>query len=431
MALPFLDSMVPGGFGTLARAATAKAKQHPVRLAWLFFPNGVVLEDWDLKGTGKNFELNRTNAPLASVRDDIVFVSNLAQARAGEDGGDAAGAHARGASSFLTAASAKKTNGKDIYIGTSVDQVAAKFIGHQSRLPSIELGVEEGKQEGRCDNGYSCAYLSNISWRSPTQPSGIEINPRRAFDRLFGIPGQEAEAFKQRSARRVSVLDLVADDAKALTRNVGRTDAQKLDEYFTSVRELELTIDRIASMPPIPIDPALRPEADPESVIHHMRSMYDVIALAFQMDATRVLTNMLADGQTNRVYEHLGITSGHHQLTHSNGKDAEIQKIDQFMVEEYARFLAKMKATPEGEGALLDNCMIMFGSGLGDGRKHIHHHLPVVLAGKAGGRLETGRHLAADEKTPIANLYLSMLQAAGCNVDEFGDSTGALKGLIS
>ncbi len=429
LTLPFLDAMIPSGFGQVARAAAAKANQHPVRLAWLFFPNGVVGEDWLPKGAGKEFRFNKTNQALEAVRDDILMISNLAQDRAGKDGGDAAGAHARGASSFLTAASAKKTNGKDIYIGISADQVAAKMVGSKSRLPSIELGVEEGKQEGRCDNGYSCAYLSNISWRSPTQPSGLEINPRRAFDRLFGIPGQEADEFKKRSATRSSVLDFVAEDAKALTRKVGATDRQKLDEYFTSVRELELTIDRIASLPPVDIDPALRPPADPESVVHHMRLMYDVIALAFQTDSTRILTNMLADGQTNRVYEHLGITSGHHQLTHSNGKDAEIQKIDQFMTEEYARFIQKMKSIPEGEGSLLDNCMIMFGSGLGDGRKHIHHELPCVVAGKAGGRIETGRHLVAEEKTPIANLYLSMLQNAGCEVDSFGDSTGPLQGL--
>jgi hypothetical protein len=429
LTLPFLDAMIPNGFGQLAKAAAAQAAKHPVRLAWLFFPNGVVLEDWQIAEAGRNFSFNNTNKALEAVKDDIVMISNLAQDRAGKDGGDAAGAHARGASSFLTASSAKKTNGKDIYIGISADQVAAQHLGEQSRLPSIELGVEEGKQEGRCDNGYSCAYLSNISWRSPTQPSGLEINPRRAFDRLFGIPGQEAEAFKRRSAKRSSVLDFVAEDAKSLTRTVGATDRKKLDEYFTSVRELELTIDRIASLPPVDIDPKYRPPADPESVIHHMRLMYDVIALAFQTDTTRIITNMLADGQTNRVYEHLGITSGHHQLTHSNGKDAEIQKIDQFMTEEYARFIAKMKSIPEGDGSLLDNCLIMFGSGLGDGRKHIHHQLPCVVAGKGGGVIETGRHLVADEKTPIANLYLSMLQTAGCEVNSFGDSTGPLDGL--
>ena len=429
MTLPFLEAMVPGGFGAVARAATARAQRHPVRLAWMFFPNGVVHEDWKLTGSGTDFTFNRTNAALEAVRDEILMISDLANAPAGQDNGDAAGAHARGSSSFITAASAKKTNGKDIYIGISADQVAAKFMGKDSRLASMELGVEEGKQEGRCDNGYSCAYLSNISWRSPTQPSGIEINPRRAFDRLFGVPGQEADAFKARAAQRSSVLDFVADDAKSLSRQVGRTDRQKLDEYFTSVRELEVTIDRIASLPPLDIDPALRPPQDPESVIHHMRLMYDVIALAFQTDATRIITNMLADGQTNRVYEHLGISSGHHQLTHSNGREEEIQRIDQFMVEEYARFIAKMKSIPEGEGSLLDNCAIMFGSGLGDGRKHNHDKLPVVLAGRGGGTIDPGRHIHFDDKTPVANLYLSMLQTAGCEVDEFGDSTGPLPDL--
>ena len=429
MAVPFLDAMIPSGFGKIARAAAKTAAKPPVRLGWLFFPNGVVQENWNIEKTGRDFVFNKTNAALDAVRNDVLMISNLSQKKIFKVDVDAAGAHARGSSAFITAAKAKKTNGKDIYLGISADQVAAKELGQSTRLPSIELGVEAGKQEGRCDNGYSCAYLSNISWRSPTQPSGVEVNPRRAFDRLFGLVGEEAEAFKMRSAQRKSVLDFVQDDAKSLRRKVGATDKQKLDEYYQSVREVELYIERVASMEPVDIDPSLRPDPEPDSVIHHMRLMYDIIALAFQTDSTRILTNMLADGQTNRVYEHLGLTSGHHQLTHSKNKDAEIQRIDQFITEEFARFISKMKAIPEGEGSLLDNCMIMFGSGLADGRKHNFDNLPCVIAGRGGGAIDTGRHIAVEETTPVANLYLSMLQTAGCEVSSFGNSSGPLEGL--
>lgn len=430
MALPLLEAMIPTGFGSVARAATAAARKRPVRLGWLFYPNGVVKEGWEICGTGRDFTLNVSNAPLQAVRDDVLFVSNLAQREAATKVEDVAGAHARGTSSFLTAASARKTNGNDIYIGVSADQVAAKHIGTDTRLPSIELGVEEGKQEGRCDNGYSCVYLSNISWRSPTQPCGVEINPRRAFDRLFGVAGPEGDAFRQRAAKRQSVLDFVGTEAKSLLRTVGSTDRRKLDEYFTSVREVELYIDKVANLPPIPVPLSLRPPGDPENVVHHMRIMYDLMALSFQTDATRVATLMLADGQTNQVYEHLGLTSGHHQLTHSTGLEADIQKIDRFMAEEFARFVAKLKATPDGDdgGSLLDNCLIAYGSDVGDGRNHNQMNMPCVVAGHGGGAFQPGRHVFAEKHTPLANVYVSMLQAASCPVKSFGDSTGPFAG---
>ncbi len=239
---------------------------------------------------------------------------------------------------------------------------------------------------------------------------------------------------KARASRRQSVLDFVADDARSLSREISGKDNRKLTEYFESVRELELYIDRTSSMPPLempPLEmpPGLRPEATPETVVHHIRMMYDIMALAFQTDATRVITNMLADGQTSRVYEHLGLDSGHHQLTHSNGREKEIQRIDQFVTQEFARFVGKLKSIPEGDGTLLDNCMIMFGSGLGDGRKHNHNDLPCVIAGGGGGAVDTGRHLVTPKDTPISNLYLGMLQTVGANVSEFADSEVSLSGL--
>jgi len=415
MGLPFLESL---------HAATAPATP-PLRFGWIFFPNGMVRDFWTPQGEGRDFQFNQSNAALAPVRDHVTLIGNLAHDKARENG-DSGGDHARNGATYLTAVQAKKTGGKDIQAGISIDQIIARQIGQHTRLPSLELGTEPSRKEGRCDSGYSCIYMSNISWRSATQPSGIEINPRRAFDRLFGAGGSEGERFRARSAARQSVLDFVADDAKRLQRQVSGSDRRKLDEYFESVRAVEKQIDQMASLPPIEVPGTSRPEADPADTVKRIRLMYDLMALAYQTDATRVITFMTANAQTNRVYDHLGITSGHHQLTHSNGQEVEIQKIDRFMTEEFARFVGKLKSIPEGEGTLLDHCLITFGSAMGDGRKHDHGDLPCVVAGHAGGALTGGRYLRLKEETPMANLFVTTARLAGTKLDRFGDSTGAL-----
>jgi hypothetical protein len=415
MGLPFLESL---------HAATAAAKP-PLRFGWIFFPNGMVRDFWTPQGEGHDFQFNQTNAALAPVRDHVTLIGNLAHDKARENG-DGGGAHARNGATYLTAVQAKKTGGKDIHAGVSIDQIIANQLGQHTRLPSLELGTEPSRKEGRCDSGYSCIYMSNISWRSATQPSGIEINPRRAFDRLFGASGSEGERLRARSAARQSVLDFVADDTKRLQRQVSGSDRRKLDEYFESVRAVEKQIDQMASLPPIEVPGTSRPEADPAGTVKRIRLMYDLMALAYQTDATRVITFMTANAQTNRVYDHLGITSGHHQLTHSSGQDADIQKIDRFMTEEFARFVGKLQSIPEGEGTLLDNCLITFGSAMGDGRKHDHGDLPCVIAGHAGGALTGGRYLRFKEETPMANLFVITAHLAGTKLDRFGDSTGAL-----
>jgi hypothetical protein len=415
VGLPFLESL---------HAATAAAKP-PLRFGWIFFPNGMVRDCWTPQGEGREFQFNQTNAALAPVREHVTLIGNLAHDKARENG-DTGGDHARNGATYLTAVQAKKTGGKDIHAGVSIDQVFARQIGQHTRLPSLELGTEPSRKEGRCDSGYSCIYMSNISWRSATQPSGIEINPRRAFDRLFGASGSEGERLRARSAARQSVLDFVADDAKRLQRQVSGSDRRKLDEYFESVRAVEKQIDQMASLPPIEVPGTSRPEADPADTVKRIRLMYDLMALAYQTDATRVITFMTANAQTNRVYDHLGITSGHHQLTHSNGQEAEIQKIDRFMTEEFARFVGKLQSIPEGEGTLLDNCLITFGSAMGDGRKHDHGDLPCVVAGHAGGALTGGRYLRMKDETPMANLFVTTAHLAGTKLDRFGDSTGAL-----
>ena len=426
LGLPLLDAMLP----TTVRAAANTAGKPPVRLAWVYFPNGMVREFWTPKGTGRTFEFNETNAPLAPVREHVTLISNLAHDKA-RPNGDGNGAHARDGATFLTGVQAKKTGGKDIRLGVSIDQVVARQIGRATRLPSLELGIEPSRKEGRCDSGYSCIYMSNISWRSPTQPSGIEIHPRRAFDRLFGVADEEGEQFRRRSAGRQSVLDFVADDAKRLAGQLGATDRRKLGEYFESVREVEKQIARAADLPPIDVPTGSRPGDDPQDFVNHIRLMYDLMALAFQTDATRVITFMFANSQTNRAYENLGVKSGHHQLTHSTGQEADIQKIDRFTIEEFARFIAKLKAIREGEGSLIDNCLITLGSAMGDGRKHDHGELPCVVAGHAGGAVPGGRHLQLEQETPMSDLLVAAAQLAGADVAQFGDSRGSLPELLS
>ena len=418
MSLPLLDAMLPVG-------RAAESAKPPLRLAWVYFPNGMVRECWTPQGEGRDFEFNKSNAPLATVREHITLISNLAHDKA-RPNGDGPGAHAREGATFLTAVQAKKTGGKDIHLGASIDQLIARQIGQQTRLPSLELGTEPARKEGRCDSGYSCIYMSNISWRSATQPSGIEINPRRAFDRLFGAPGAEGDRVRQRAVSRQSVLDFVANDAKRLQHELGSTDRRKLDEYFESVRAVEKQIGQMASLPAIDVPAERRPDDEPPDFVAHIRLMYDLMALAFQTDATRVITFMFANSQTNRSYENLGVKSGHHQLTHSTGQEADIQKIDEFTVAEFARFVARLRDIREGNGTLLDNCFVTLGSAMGDGRKHDHDQLPCVIAGHACGAVQGGQHLKLATETPMANLFVTTAQLAGMKFDKFGDSTGPL-----
>lgn len=425
LGLPWLEAMLP-----CALAAPPSVHKPPLRLGWIYFPNGMVREFWTPKGSGRNFEFNKTNAPLQAVREHITLITNLAHDKA-RPNGDGPGAHAREGATFLTGVQAKKTGGKDIYLGESIDQAIARHIGRATRLPSLELGVEPSRKEGRCDSGYSCIYLSNISWRSPTQPSGVEISPRRAFDRLFGAPGEEGRRFRERAADRQSVLDFVADEAKALQQHLGTTDRRKLEEYFESVRAVEKQITQMNNQPAVDVPTDQRPTAEPEDFVTHIRIMYDLMTLAWQTDSTRVITFMLANSQTNRVYDNLGIKSGHHQLTHSTGQEADIQKIDQFLVEEFTRFIKKLSAIREGHGSLLDHCLITFGSAMGDGRKHDHHELPVVVAGHAGGAVAGGRCLTLPRETPMSNLFVTTAQLAGVPLERFGDSSGPLTELVT
>lgn len=441
MALPWLEALAPN-LGRRALGAN-RSSTPPVRLAFVFFPNGAIPDSWKPQQEGAGYEFSPTLQPLAPLRDDMLILSGLAQDN-GRAKGDGPGDHARSAASFLTGAHPVKTAGADIRVGVSADQLAAELIGGQTRLPSLELGIERGKHAGSCDSGYSCAYSNTISWKNGTTPVAKEIQPRLVFDRMFGSQSGDNRTNAARAFYRKSILDLVANDAARLQKTVGQTDRRKLEEYFTGIRELETRIERAEREAAAAATEDQRerlasvaPNMDiaygiPTDVTQHIRLMYDLLALAFQTDTTRVATLMLANEGSNRSYSMVDVKEGHHQLSHHQGSKEKIEKIrriDLFLATQFAYFLEKMKSIREGDGTLLDNSLIVYGSGLGDGNAHSHHDLPIVLAGRGGGSVTPGRHLVYPSDTPLNNLFLSMLDRAGAVCERLGDSTGQLQNL--
>lgn len=424
MSLPLLDAMLPENGVEAAPAGVA-----PIRLGYVFFPNGAIMPDWTPGTEGSDYELSKTLKPLEPVKSDINVISGLAQEQ-GYAHGDGPGDHARSAATFLTGVHPVKTAGANIRVGRSVDQVAVDAIGKTTRLPSLEIGLERGRTAGNCDSGYSCAYSSTISWKTPTTPMAKEINPRLVFNRLFGDKEGTAEERAKKAKYRRSILDLVARDAKRLRSRLGQTDQRKIDEYFTSVREIEERIEQARKSAELETPDFEIPNEIPRDTTLHMNLMYDLMLLAYRTNSTRVITYMLANEGSNRSYPMVDVKGGHHQLSHhrnDTSKVADLQKIDEYTVTQFAGFVKKMRETREGEGSLLDHSMIVLGSGLGDGNRHRHEDLPVILAGRAGGTVSTGRHLRVPNKTPLNNLFLSMLHRVGSPVDSFGDSTGELK----
>jgi hypothetical protein len=430
VALPWLECMAPA----LAAPAAASGAGHPRRMAFVYIPNGANMADWTPAALGADFELPATLKPLAAHRKDVLVLSGLAHDKA-RPNGDGPGDHARASATFLTGCQAKKTQGADIKVGASVDQVAAAKIGRATRFASLELGCDRGQQTGNCDSGYSCAYSFNISWRNESTPNPPETNPRLVFERLFsnGAGSESAERRARRELGQQSVLDFVLEDANRLKSQLGATDRRKLDEYLTAVREIEGRIERaerfVAEVPA-----ERKPTGIPKEYEQHLRIMFDLMVLAFQTDATRVATFIMAHDGSNRPYPFIGVPDGHHDLSHHGGnedKKAKIGRINQFHMTQFAYFVDRLKSVREGDGTLLDNCMVVYGSGIGDGNRHNHDNLPVLLAGKGGGTIETGRHVRAEKETPMTNLYLSMLDRVGVNVPRLGDSTGRLTLLSS
>jgi hypothetical protein len=432
IALPFLDAMLP----TSASAAAVAQSTAPLRMAMFFLPNGMNMAQFLPTETGKGYSLTPTLEPLAKVKSDLTVLSGLCLdgARAQGDGG---GDHARSAAAFLTGAHPVKTAGSDIHNGISMDQVAANKIGSETRLPSLELGFDRGQVAGECDSGYSCAYVTNISWRSPVNPMPHEVNPAAVFERLFGSADELANAQNRarRLAERRSILDFVADDSKSLESKLGKADQQKLDEYTTSIRQIEKQIEKARLEAAKPMDPGMsRPIGIPEDFKEHMNLMCDLMIMAFRLDLTRISTCMVARDGSERTYRWLGLSDGHHTLSHHGRKPEKLEaiaKIDRFHVEQYAYMLEKMKSIKEGDRTLLDNSMILFGAGISDGNRHNHNNLPILLAGRGGGTINPGRHIAFNNNTPLCNLYLSMLDRMGVKQDRFGDSTGQISELTA
>lgn len=439
MALPWLEGMSPAaGRAAAAPLAAAGAAAPPVRLAFVFMPNGVNYEAWAPAAApaaaqaaeSAAFTLSPTLEPLAPVRSHLNVITGLTLKKARANG-DGPGDHARSSASFLTGSQARKTAGNDIKNGVSIDQLAASKIGDRTRLPSIELGCEHGPSAGNCDSGYSCAYSSNISWRDETTPMAKLIDPAAAFERLFGDATQAA-AQQERLSRRQSILDFVMQDTRDLAKKLGAEDQRKLDQYQTAVREIEQRIQRAQKeSTPRKLPTAAAPAGIPDKVSEHIDLMYDMLLLAFQTDTTRIGTLMLAVDGSNRAFPEIGIKEGHHHLSHhQNNKEMieKIRRIDRFHVERFAAFVQKLSRTREGDGTLLDNSLILLGGGISDGNAHNHENLPILVAGRGGKEkaVKTGRLIRTPKETPLCNLYLSMLERAGCPQPSFADSTGPL-----
>lgn len=412
LALPRLESL---------GAAVVKS-EIPTRLAFVYIPNGVNVERWFPDGSENT---SATLAPLARMRDHFSVLRNLDHDKAASNG-DGGGDHARANATFLTGCQARKTAGADIRAGVSVDQLIAREIGHLTRVPSLELSTDPPRRSGSCDSGYSCAYQFNLSWRSETTPAPAESDPRLVFEKLFGSGDKKQDGLRRERQR--SVLDFVKDDARRFGKRVDRNDRGKLDEYLTAVRDVEARIENAEKFE-VDVPEKERPKEMPDNYKDHIRVMYEMMALAFQTDTTRVATFLTAHDGSGRTFPEIGITDGHHQISHHQKKAENLEmigKIDHFYVEQFAWFLEKLGSIREGEGILLDHSMILYGGGIRDGNRHDHGDLPLLLAGH-GGNLRQGRVITADEGTPMTNLYISLAERMGVKARRIGDSNGVFE----
>jgi hypothetical protein len=423
LALPLLDAMVPA---MTAQAATPAA---PVRrLGFVYMPMGCDLPRWTPPGEGKLDKLSPILGSLEPVKDYITVMTNLELRNAYP------GTHATSNAAFLSCARAKHTESTDYYLGTTVDQVAAKQLGRETQLPSLELAMDMLQTVGQCDNGYACVYQNNLSWSSPTTPLPAEAHPRLVFETLFGDGGSRADR-ESALRRRASLLDFVKDDITRLGQSLGPADRAKLDEYLESVRDVERRIQLAArSVKENPLPDLDRPVGVPASYADHARLMFDLQVLAWRGDVTRVITFQLARETSNRTYPEIGVPDPHHPLSHHGNdpaKVARMAKINAFHVSLFAEFIGKLKATREGNGSLLDQSVVLYGSGMGNPNVHDHTNLPILVAGGAACGLKGGRHIRFDRPAPLANLYLTLLDKVGVRLDKFADSSGRVDGLFS
>jgi len=421
IALPLLDSMIP------AMAATAGAKA-PMRLGFVYVPNGIIPKDWLPKTEGSGFDFMPTMKPLEPFREKLLVLSNLAQVN-GRALGDGGGDHARAGATWLTGVHPKKTQGVDIHAGISADQLAAREMAKSTQFASLEIGIEEPYLAGSCDSGYSCAYTNTISWRSPTTPNPVEISPRAVFERLFGDGGTTDPAVRlKRSQQDRTILDYVSADLARMQPGLGARDKSKLDEYFESIRDIERRIQKAEQQSATMKMPVMeRPVGIPDSFEEHARLMADLMVIAWQTDMTRVVTFMMAREGSNRSYREIGVPDGHHAVTHHQNdpeKIAKTQKIDEYHVKSFAYLLKRLDETKDGDGTLLDHSLLLYGSSIRDGNVHDHHDLPLVLAGGKSAGIKGGRHIRYKPETPMNNLLLTLLDRSGVPGDTLGDSTG-------
>lgn len=422
IALPMLESMTP------AFASTTKA---PVRMAFMYVPNGMDMRNWSPGYEGPLGELPKILKPLEPFKQDITLLGNLTH-NSGRALLDGAGDHGRCCGSYLTGVQPRKS-AVDIKCGVSMDQLVANEIGKNTRFPSLELGLEDARQAGDCDSGYSCAYTNNLAWRSETQPLPPLLNPRAVFERLFGADAHLSPEARARQNRfRRSILDFVSEDTQRLESNLGPTDRRKLDEYLTSIRDIEHQIDR-AEKDNSQINPGMdKPYGVPADFAEHFKLMTDMLTVAFRADLTRVSSFLVTREGSSRAYREIGISDGHHPVTHHRNDPVLMDKvaaINTYHMQQFAGFIEKLKSIKEGDGTLLDNCMIVYGAGLADGNRHSHEDLPTLIAGRGGNYIKSGRRIVYRRETPMSNLFLTMMDRMGVHVENFGDSSGRLQGL--
>ncbi len=430
VGLPFMEAMIPA----MAQSQTStQSGKPPVRLMFLYVPNGIDMENWNPSYSGTLGELPRILKPLEPFRDDMLMVSNLTHnwARVLLDG---PGDHGRCSANYLTGGHVVKSD-KSIYVDApmSMDQMIASQIGSETRLPSLEIGMEDPRQSGNCDSGYSCAYTNNLAWKSPTQPMPPILDPRLLFERLFGTTSDLSPAELEQQRRiRTSVLDFVKESANALARELGSTDRRKLDEYLTAIRSIEVQIEK-AAKDPTPVQPGMpKPPGTPSDFEEHFKLLTDMVTVALQADLTRVVTFLVTREGTSRPYREIGISDGHHPLTHHGGKRdllAKVTQINEYHVTNFASWVARLSTLKEGNGRLLDNLMLVYGAGLNDGNRHLHDDLPTVIIGRGGGTLKPGRRIVYRKETPFSNLHLSLMDRMGVHAENLGDSSGRLAGL--
>ena len=423
IALPLLDSMVP--------ALAAVENTTVRRLGAIYVPNGMNIWEWIPKAEGSAFELTRILQPLAPFRDQLVVLSGMSHKEADGRAGEGTGDHSRSQAAFLTGAHAKKTEGADIRAGVSMDQIVAQELGRETQLQSLELGLENIPLAGGCEDAYSCAYSGTIAWRSATTPLPMEANPRAVFERLFGAnDSTDRQARLLRVQRDRSILDTVGAELAELQRGLGVPDHRKLAEYLDAVRAIEQRIQMAEEQIDRELPAVDRPRGIPDTFEEHATLMFDLMALAYQTDLTRVCTYLVGREKSTRTYPEIGVPEPHHPVSHHQKRPEMLEKlakINTHHVQMFAHLLEKLRSTPDGDGSLLDHVMIVYGAGMSNSDSHFHHDLPVLVAGGGAGQIKGGRHLRLPYDTPMANLHLTLIEKMGIAVEHFGDSEGKIE----